>query len=253
MLTAIVSGKAAPGVTTATWALALAWPRPVLVVDADPAGGDMAPGMLAGRVQADRGVLSWATATRRMRAHDAAVALDDHVVGLPEAEHVSLMPGLQNATQSAALDAHTWSWLAHALHLDGREVLMDVGRLQTGSCWPGIATAGRVLLATGRSVRSIHAARNAAAMLQAQLGDLDRVSLVVIGSGPYDAVGIARELGVPLFGQLPEDRAAAMVLSDGAPAGIRGIHRTKLLIAARGLAHELAEGVPARAWAEMSP
>lgn len=252
MLTAIVSGKAAPGATTATWALALAWPRPVLVMDADPAGGDMAPGMLAGRVQVDRGLLSWITATRRMSAHDAAFELADHVVGLPEAEHVSLMPGLQNATQAAALDAHTWSWLAHSLHLEGRDVLMDIGRLQTGSCWPGIATAGRVLLATGLSVRSIHAARNAAGMLQAQLGDLDRVSLLVIGSGPYDAAGMARELEVPLFGQLPDDRDAATVLSDGAPAGIRGIHRTKLLKAARSLAYDLAEIAPSAVRAEVS-
>ena len=53
MLTAITSGKAAPGVTTSVWALALTWPRPVLVADGDPAGGDMGafaanvPGALA--------------------------------------------------------------------------------------------------------------------------------------------------------------------------------------------------------------
>ena len=42
MLTVVTSGKAAPGVSTSVWALALSWPRPLLVADCDPAGGDLA-------------------------------------------------------------------------------------------------------------------------------------------------------------------------------------------------------------------
>src|SRR5437764_653763 len=52
MLTVVTSGKAAPGVTTSCWALALSWPRRLLVVDCDPAGGDMAAGWLVGRIGA---------------------------------------------------------------------------------------------------------------------------------------------------------------------------------------------------------
>src|SRR5664279_4468825 len=84
MLIAMVSGKAAPGVTTSTWALSMAWPGPVLVVDADPAGGDMAAGLLLGRMRAGHGVLSWSAAARRMPAVEASSVIGEHVVALPE-------------------------------------------------------------------------------------------------------------------------------------------------------------------------
>ena len=56
---AVTGGKAGPGATTAALALGLSWPGPVLLVDADAAGGDMVPGMLPGRVGTERGLLSW--------------------------------------------------------------------------------------------------------------------------------------------------------------------------------------------------
>ena len=62
---AVTGGKAGSGATTAALALGLSWPGPVLLVDADPCGGDMVPGMLPGRVGTERGLLSWLVATRR--------------------------------------------------------------------------------------------------------------------------------------------------------------------------------------------
>jgi 2-keto-3-deoxy-galactonokinase len=95
VLTVVTSGKAAPGVTTATWALALTWPGPVLVADCDPAGGDMGPGLLAGRVSAEHGLLSWSTSARRgVPALTAASMLAQHVVELPERREVWFLPGL---------------------------------------------------------------------------------------------------------------------------------------------------------------
>jgi MinD-like ATPase involved in chromosome partitioning or flagellar assembly len=249
MLITIVAGKAAHGATTATWALALGWPGPVLAVDADPAGGDMAAGLLLGRVQVDRGLLSWSTATRRASATEAATMLAGHMVGLPEAPHLWVMPGFQNAAQAAAMDAGGWDGLARALEpaqaAAGRDVVVDCGRLGDRSCWPVIRAADRVLLVCRRSGRSIHAARNATSPLQARLGDLRSVGLLVVDdAGPYDPRAIAAELTVPLLGVLPADRAAAAVLSDGAAPGIRGIQRSGLLKAARSLAGQLAN--PAR-------
>jgi MinD-like ATPase involved in chromosome partitioning or flagellar assembly len=249
MLITIVAGKAAPGATTATWALALGWPGPVLAVDADPTGGDMAAGLLLGRVQVDRGLLSWSTATRRASATDAATLLAGHMVGLPEAPHLWVLPGFQNAAQAAAMDAGGWDGLARALEpaqaAAGRDVVVDCGRIGDRSCWPVIRAADRVLLVCRRSGRSIYAARNATSLLQARLGDLRSVGLLVVDdAGPYDPRAIAAELTVPLFGVLPADRAAAAVLSDGAAPGIRGIHRSGLLKAARSLAGQMAN--PAR-------
>ena len=64
---ALTSAKGSPGVTTTALALAWAWPqvapgRRVLVVDADMAGGDLAPGYLRGAVSSTDGVLGLAAA-----------------------------------------------------------------------------------------------------------------------------------------------------------------------------------------------
>src|SRR3954466_8227198 len=130
MLTVVASGQAAPGVTTSTWALALSWPRPLLVADCDPAGGDMAPGLLAGRVGVDRGLLSWSTAARRgLPATAAATLLAEHAVQVPEHPPVSLIPGFATATQGTSFTSETWERLAIALQEStlalGRDVLVD--------------------------------------------------------------------------------------------------------------------------------
>jgi MinD-like ATPase involved in chromosome partitioning or flagellar assembly len=246
VLIAIVSGKAAPGVTTTAWALSMVWPGPVLTVDADPAGGDMAAGLLLGRVQVDHGVLSWSAAARRAPAIEAATMIAGHVVALPEAPQVWMMPGFQNASQATAMDGGGWDRLARALEREafaaGRDVLVDTGRLSDVSCWPVIRAADRVVLVCRRSGRSIHAARNAAGLLTTSLGDLRSVSLLVVDTaGPYDAGSIAHELGLPLLGELPADRATAAVLADGAVSGVRGLERSKLFKGARSIAGHLAQ------------
>lgn len=191
MLTVLASGKAAPGVTTAAWALSLAWPGALLTCDCDPTGGDMVPGFLVGRVALDRGLLSWSAATRRMPALDAATAFAIHVVQVPEAEKLWLLAGLQNPGQASAIDAPAWERLARALERVGvamaRDVLVDTGRLSEATCWPVLRSADRVVLTVRPTVRSVHAATSAALTLRSHLGDLDRVSALVVGDGPYSA------------------------------------------------------------------
>jgi hypothetical protein len=209
----------------------------------------MAPGFLVGRVALDRGLLSWSAATRRVPALDAATQLGLHVVQVPEAEKLWLLAGLQNAGQSAALNTPAWDRLARALErvavAMGRDVLVDAGRLSEATCWPVLQSADRVVVTVRPTVRSVHAATGAAAMLRTWLGDLDKVSALVVGDGPYSAAEVCAAVGVPLAGQLPQDRAAAAVLSDGISA-TRGLRRSRLLRAARSVAVELAKSVPAR-------
>lgn len=249
MLTVVTSGKASPGATTAAWALSLAYPGPVLTCDCDPAGGDMAPGFLAGRVTLDRGLLSWSAATRRVPALDAATQLRLHVVQVPDAEMVWLLAGVQNAGQAAALNTPAWERLARALErvaiAMGRDVLLDAGRLSETTCWPVLRVADRVVVAVRPTVRSVHAAANAVAVLRSQLGDLDKVSVLVVADGPYGASEVCSTVGVPLAGQLPQDRAAAALLSDGIGA-THGVRRSRLLRAARSVAAELARPVSNR-------
>ncbi len=246
MLVSITSGKASPGATTSTWALALAWPRPVLAVDADPGGGDMAPGLLLGRTSLAGGVLSWSAAARRLSAVESAGLVASHVIALPEAPNVWIMPGFQHDHQAGSLDPGAWDRLGRALRAlaadAGRDVLVDTGRLSDSSCWPVMKAADRLVLVSRQSGRSIHAGSNAAATLTAKLGDLSSVALLVIkDTGPYDSAAIARELRIPLIGELPNDPVAAAVLSDGATVGIGGLSRTKLLKAAASIAAHLQE------------
>jgi len=247
MLITMVSGKASPGVTTATWALALGSPSPVLAVDADPGGGDMAAGLLFGRAPVDRGLLTWAAASRRTSAVEAAAMIASHVVVMPEAPQVWLLPGVQNAGQAAAMDPASWDRIALALEraTASRDVLVDCGRLGEASAWPLIRAADRVVLVCRRSGRSIHAARNAAALVRARLGDLARVGLLVVDqAGPYEAAAIARELSMPLLGELPADRRTAEMLSDGAAAGLLSARRSKLIKSARGVIGKLMQAEP---------
>ena len=52
MLIALCSAKGAPGVTTSALALALSWPRPVILAELDPAGGDVLAGYGRGELSA---------------------------------------------------------------------------------------------------------------------------------------------------------------------------------------------------------
>ncbi len=246
MFTVLTSGKAAPGVTTSVWALTLAWPRPLLVADCDLAGGDMAPGLLAGRTSADRGLLSWSAAARRgIPAGTAATMFAEHAAEIPEQADAWLIPGFTNATQGHSFTEDTWQRLADALQATpsvlGRDVLVDTGRLigERGN-WPVMHAADRILLAVRPSVRSVHAAQDATTRLRHELGDLNKVTALVIGDGPYSASEVASALHMPLAGILPYDRDAASVLSDGASVAIRKpLRRSALLKAAAELAQQL--------------
>ncbi|WP_138757702.1 hypothetical protein [Modestobacter altitudinis] len=246
MFTVLTSGKAAPGVTTSTWALALAWTRPLLVADCDPAGGDMAPGLLAGRVTVDRGLLSWSTAARRDLSVDAAsTLLSDHAVRVPEQADLSLIPGFANGVQGASFATEAWERLARSLAATAatteRDVLVDTGRLGSDrGGWPVLRAADRVLLVVRPSVRSVHATQDAAQRLRQQLGDLSTVSALVVGRGPYSASEVAGALQLPLVGVLPDDPTTASFLSDGGSVSARTLRRSSLLRATASLAAQLA-------------
>ncbi len=240
---AVVGAKGAPGATTTVVAVAVGWPGPVLVVDADPAGGVVVAGWLAGRVGLDRGLLTFAAATRHLDPAAGAELgreLAGHVVGVPEAPGVWVLPGLGHAGQAAGLDADGWYRLAAAVAglPWAADVLVDCGRSCGMLPWPLLAVADRVLLVTRPTLRGGHHARQAAAVLEAGLGDRGRLGLAVCGPGPYRPGEVGRVVGLPVRVVLPVDPAAAAVLSDGVPAG-RGLSRRPLPRAARSAARQL--------------
>jgi len=76
---ALTSAKGAPGVSTAALAMTLLWPRPALLLEADPTGGSsVLAGYLRGTVDHSRGLrpvvasLSWDPASAEVLAAGAA-------------------------------------------------------------------------------------------------------------------------------------------------------------------------------------
>jgi hypothetical protein len=235
---ALLSPGGSPGVTTAALALALTWPGPVLVAETDPSGGDVLAGFFAGHLQGNRGLLNVAHEATTMEAAAAAVA--GQVVELDEAGIRRVLPGLPDPRHAATLSM-TWPLLAAALAAQPADVLADCGRLDGG---PGqehiLRVAGRIVVVLRPTLRQAAAARPRIEMLTQLKGSLaGHVGLLVTGPGPLAPKELSRALGVPLAGVLPEDRKAALILSDGAGAR-RGLQTSQLLRASAAAARMLA-------------
>ena len=121
-LIALASVKGSPGVTTAATALAASWPegRQVLLVEADPFGGDLAPRY----AMAPTGGLSslFAAARRTLAPEDVWDHVDHLPGGLP------VLFGLGGMHQAVA-NEKAWPVVADALGALDADVVVDVGRL----------------------------------------------------------------------------------------------------------------------------
>ncbi|ETK33328.1 hypothetical protein [Microbispora sp. ATCC PTA-5024] len=126
-LIVLAADKGAPGVTTAATALGAVWPRPVLLAECDPSGGDLAyrlPGADGGMLNTGRGLLSLGAVARRGLHGDQIQEHTQKLVG-----GLDVLVGLTTGEQAAGL---TWLWgplgrsLAAFPHAD---VLADCGRL----------------------------------------------------------------------------------------------------------------------------
>ncbi len=235
---ALLSAGGSPGVTTAALALAMTWPGPVLLAETDPSGGDVLAGYFAGHVPGNRGLLNVAYEATTVEAAAAAVA--GQLVALDEARTRQVLPGLADPRHAATLHM-TWHLLAAALAAQPVDVLADCGRLDGG---PGqehiLRVASRLVLVLRPTLRQAAAARSRIEMLAQLKGSLaGHVSLLVVGQGPVTSRELSGALGVPLLGMLPDDRKAALVLSDGAGAR-RGVESGPLLRAAATTARTLA-------------
>ena len=128
--------------TTSALGLALTWPRPVLLVEADPTGGSaVLAGYFRGVTAHTTGLIDLAWAHREGLLEDALAELP---MPIPDSS-ASLLPGVRAHTQARSLAA-LWEPLAAALkRLDrtGRDVIVDAGRLGlTGSPEPLIYGSG---------------------------------------------------------------------------------------------------------------
>ncbi|WP_336706491.1 hypothetical protein [Oerskovia sp. USHLN155] len=153
----LCSASGAPGVTTTAVALAMNWPRPVLLVEADPRGTNgLLAGMFRGYQEYETGLLDVAASPLAM--YDAVRDAVHHVEGTT----VSYLVGTQSHTQAAGL-RDLWAPLGEELadlERAGQDVIVDAGALGLpGSPEPLLAWADLSLLVTRTHLPALSAAR----------------------------------------------------------------------------------------------
>ena len=222
---ALLSAKGAPGVTTSALLLAALWPRPVLLVDADPEGGDI--GYRVRRadgapVDRSRGLLSLLALARRELSPSVLPEHAQTLVGGTE-----LLAGLTGPEQAGAAE-QLWHNLGRSFAgSTDRDLVVDCGRVGPGSVHlPLLQQADLALCVLRPTVSQVVQTRERLAALTPLLaggsGRGPRLGvLVVAGPGrPRDVAGaeavLERDLpDVPSYGVLAYDLQGASVF-DGA-------------------------------------
>ncbi len=218
---AFLSAKGAPGTTTTALLMAALWPAPVLLVDADPEGGDIALRLRredGEAVDRSRGLLSLLPLARREMQ---PATLPEHAQTLRGGTEA--IAGLSGPEQAGAA-GHLWSNLAEAFaRTADRDVLLDCGRVAPRSVHlPLLQQADVVVCLVRPTVSSIVHTRERLAALVPSLvagdGHRPRMGVVIVAERPggRDATGAAEVLerdlpGVEVFGRLALDVDGASI------------------------------------------
>lgn len=223
-LITLSSAAGSPGVSTTAIGLSLAWPRPCLLVEADPSG---ASAILTGymRQYAPNGVVSIFDLAVRFRQTGSIPPLMDVATRVPNTS-IGLLSGPRSPAHAAAI-GDAWNVLiAELKQLDagGIDVLVDLGRLGlVGSPTALLHAADLNLLVTRSTLPALVPAKHWAERLVEIVGaDSGRAGLLLIGPGqPYNADDVGRQLKLPVTTTLPMDPTTAEVFHLGAKAGRR--------------------------------
>ncbi len=214
-LIAIAADKGSPGVTTSALALAAVWPRPVLLAECDPAGGDLAfrlPGADGASLDTRRGLLSAALAARRGMAPGQVWEHVQKVHG-----GLDVLTGVTNAEQGAGLEG-LWGTVGAVLAgVPQADVIADCGRIGVdGTFYDLLAQAAMAVLVSGVSFGEIIRLRERAAALASGLARRGRGGVRI----PVVIVASTRHMGATLS-------EVSQALGKNSPAVIAG-----------GLAHD---------------
>jgi len=239
MLIALASLKASPGVTTSALALAAMWPgtQRVLVIEADPAGGDLAARF---RLNPAPGLVSLSAVARR--DHSVKVAFEQAQElpgGLPVIAAPAAAEQAGSALELLAGDGlPLWANLAQ-----DRETVavVDCGRLDPGSHAHRILAQADVALLVARPTldecdrlaKSLDALAVRAEATGTELG------LVLVGPG-FERGQVEASMRMRVWAQLPHDRKGAAWLG-----GVSGKRRHLASLALPKAAHALGDELAA--------
>ena len=168
-LIAVAADKGAPGVTTTATALAAVWPRPVVLAECDPAGGDIVyrlPGAHGGRLDPRRGLLSLAVAARHGLEPGQVWQHAQRLRG-----GLDVLAGVGNAEQGSGIEP-LWGPVGDLLaRLPGADVIADCGRLAPdGPYYDLLARAAIVVLVIRPSLGEVVRLRDRAAAVAVAAG-----------------------------------------------------------------------------------
>ena len=208
------SAKGSPGVTTLTMLLARSWPTAApapVVVEADPAGGD-----LAGRLGLP-GHPDLTNLAAEARHDPLGVGIEPYLQQVPAADGtldgLALLAGVGSAVQGRALDP-LWPTIAASIARLDRPVLVDLGRVAPDDAHLASLAerADLFLLVLRPEVAGVARAVD----LSTTLADRrPEPALVLVGEDPYDAREVAETTGIPVLGVVPDDPQVARALLAG--------------------------------------
>jgi hypothetical protein len=213
----LASAGHSPGVTGLGVALALTWPEPVLLVDANREPDQT---VLAGHLQGidpgGRGLGGLLQAHRERRS--LAEFLPSMTVPLHAEEGRDFLPGFSHPGM-VDLFGPVWPELATTLEAAGRTVLVDAGRITPAGLQPAlVAACSGVAVVTGSRLVDLAALRLYLPLVVAAAG-AERVGLVVVGPGrPYGSGEIGHRFGVDVWAKLAWQPAEAAVFAAGEAA-----------------------------------
>jgi len=251
---AFFSAKGAPGVTTAAMLTASLWPRQALLVDCDPGGGDVGlrlPGVDGRPLDLERGLLTLLPRARRALEPRELLEHAQRVAG-----GTQVIVGLSGPEQASAGGA-LWTTLVQAFAgLDGYDVVVDLGRVDTKSpLLPLLQNADIAVCVLAASVSSVIITRARLRALRPVLagssGTGPRLGLIVRADADrrdVDGAAAAIRADVPdihLLGQLASDRRGAGIF-DGRP--VARPERTMLVRSGAEVVAQLSALITPSAW-----
>ncbi|HET6187653.1 MAG TPA: hypothetical protein VFE59_11725 [Trebonia sp.] len=251
-LIAIAADKGAPGVTTASVALAAVWPRPVLLAECDTAGGDLVyrlPAADGSRLDPRRGLLSLAVAARRgLQPHQVWEHTQKLHGGL------DILTGVSNAEQGSGLEL-LWGSVGRLLAaVPEADVIADCGRIGVdGPVYDLLAQASSVVLLTRATLGEVIRLRSRADAIVTALGKRGRAgrSLDVVVVADYKNFSSATaEVGQALRqGRAPARIVGGLAHEPKSAEQLRGewsgkLDKSMFIRTARAIAGDLLAGLP---------
>jgi MinD-like ATPase involved in chromosome partitioning or flagellar assembly len=218
-LIGIASAKGSPGSTTTALTLCAAWGGPAILVEADPAGSDLAYRLPVGASRPGGGLLGYLGEADRRGSSDPR----EHTVRLPSGPRALIGP---TPSRTRDLTGRYGDLAGHLMSIDDADVVIDCGRLTPESPAHDLLPALDALVFVTRPFV------DGVAHLLARIADAvdvlppDARCYVVIVSDPRDTRSHAEvealvdRAGLPahVLGRLVEDpEAVAMLSGDWSP------------------------------------